>query len=181
MSKEETLEAVHTAVHLIGNANARISRVRREKAIMDINKALLPIVQDDSNFTAAAPVLFGSEFGRKSKEHIDQVKALRSTISKETPKRSFFRGNPLEGGDPLTGEGGMEVPTEVGGTKTGSTPTTRSTRTSALHKSHRTLSPITQIKRYIGKSYSEQGRGPNHLSQCTSRKATALHKRHPSC
>lgn len=98
MSKEETLEAVHTAVHLIGNANARISRVRREKAIMDINKALLPIVQDDSNFTAAAPVLFGSEFGRKSKEHIDQVKALRSTISKETPKRSFFRGNPLEGG-----------------------------------------------------------------------------------
>lgn len=94
MSKEETLEAVHTAVHLIGNANARISRVRREKAIVDINKALLPLVQDDSNFVDAPPVLFGSEFGRKSKEHVDQVKALRSTISKDPPKRTFFRGNP---------------------------------------------------------------------------------------
>ena len=94
MSKEETLEAAHTAVHLIGNANVRISCVRHEKAIMDINKALLLIVQDDSNFVDAAPVLFGSEFGQKSKEHVDQVRALRSTITKEPSKRTFFSREP---------------------------------------------------------------------------------------
>ena len=60
------------------------------------NKTLLPIIQEDDNFMKAVPHLFGLEddnfmkavphlfgldFTKHSKEHIDQVKALRTTIT----------------------------------------------------------------------------------------------------
>ena len=43
-SKQETMEAIHSVVSLLGNANTRLSRLRRE-VILEVNKALLPIVQ----------------------------------------------------------------------------------------------------------------------------------------
>ena len=56
-----------------------------------MNKALLPLVEEDSNFEDVSPSLFGPEFAQKSKELVDQVKAMRSTIT--TPKQ-FFRSGP---------------------------------------------------------------------------------------
>ena len=44
-----------------------------------MNKALLPLVDDDDNFSDVAPSLFGPEFAQKSKELVEQVKALWST------------------------------------------------------------------------------------------------------
>ena len=44
LSKQDTLLAVNSAVELIGNANARISHLWREKITSVINKTLLPIV-----------------------------------------------------------------------------------------------------------------------------------------
>lgn len=89
LSFKETLQAVSAAVELIGNASAKISRLRREKVTSAINKTLLPIVQDDENFVGAAPSLFGPE------DYVDQVKALRSTLPRQDrDQRPFFRGGP---------------------------------------------------------------------------------------
>jgi len=41
-----------------------------------MNKALLPLVEVDSNFRKVSPSLFGLEFAQKSKELVDQVKAM---------------------------------------------------------------------------------------------------------
>ena len=88
---KETVSAVTDAVKLLGNASARISHLRRTKVISQMNKALLPLVEEDSNFGEASPSLFGPEFAQKSKQHVDQVKAMRSTLGTSKP---FFRPGP---------------------------------------------------------------------------------------
>lgn len=58
-----------------------------------MNKPLLPLTEDDDNFTDAAPCLFGSSFAQKSKELVDQVKAMRSHPSSykdSSSKLQFF-------------------------------------------------------------------------------------------
>ena len=75
-----------------------------------MNKVLLPLPRDDEYFTEAAPQLFGTDFTRQSKEFMDQVKAIRSTLpskTKEPAMKPFFeaptpskRGeSKFEGGD----------------------------------------------------------------------------------
>ena len=71
--------------------NAHLLHLQRERIVGEINKALLPIVGDDNNFKEATPLLFGMEFAKKSKEMVEQVKAMRSTITKKSERRpSFF-------------------------------------------------------------------------------------------
>ena len=91
LTLEQVRDAAKTAVELSGNANARISRLRREKVCQDLNKALIPLAKDDGNFDNAPPALFGTEFAKKAKDHVDQVKALRSSTKDGRP---FFRGAP---------------------------------------------------------------------------------------
>ena len=61
-----------------------------------VNKSLLPLAKDDENFTTAAPLLFGGEFSKKSKDFLDQVKAIRSTLPAKNKgdytRKPFFRG-----------------------------------------------------------------------------------------
>ena len=52
-----------------------------------MNKALLPLVEKHFNFQGVSPSLFGPEIAQKSKELVDQVKAMWSTIT--TPKQFF--------------------------------------------------------------------------------------------
>ena len=78
LERKHTLDAVTSAVALIGNATTKISHLRREKVTSDFNKALLPIIKEDEKFAKAPPALFG--FAKTAKEHVDQVKALRSTL-----------------------------------------------------------------------------------------------------
>ena len=61
-----------------------------------MNKALLPLVEEDSNFEDVSPSLFGLEFAQKSKELVDQVKAMQSTIT--TPKQFFSTRPPTARG-----------------------------------------------------------------------------------
>ena len=80
-------------MHLIVNANEHLLHLRRERIVSELNKAFLPIVGDDNNFKEAAPFLFGTEFVKKSTEMVEQVKAMRSTISKKQERKPpFFRG-----------------------------------------------------------------------------------------
>lgn len=98
-------EASLAAVELLGNANARISRLRREKVVTDVNKALLPIALEDDNFRDAPPYLFGNEFAKRSKDYVEQVQAMRSTL-RDRGKRPFFRnGPPRRGVDKSRGGG----------------------------------------------------------------------------
>ena len=79
ITNTQGVNAVKAAIELIGNANARISHLRRTKIISQMNKSLLPLTEDDGNFTDAPPTLFGPEFARKSKELVDQMKVMRSS------------------------------------------------------------------------------------------------------
>ena len=92
ITHDQALEAAVTAVQLLGNASAQITHGQRTKVLTHLNKSLLPLLEEDDNFKDVAPSLFGPEFARKSKELIDQVKAIRSTTQKDG--KSFFRQGP---------------------------------------------------------------------------------------
>ena len=109
MAVQDVREALITASMLIGNANAKLTRLQREKLISAINDNLTPLIQDESQFTDVAPYLFGSDFVKQAKEYLDQVRALKSTlidIEHEEPydKRPLFcEGPPRRGNRPEEG------------------------------------------------------------------------------
>ena len=78
VSIEDIKIATSTATELIGNTSAQISRLRREKLIQSINKNLLPLVKEDGDFLEAPPNLFGADFSKRAKDHLDQVKSLKA-------------------------------------------------------------------------------------------------------
>ena len=65
VSKEDLQLVSTSAIQLIGNANARISRLRREKIVGSTNKSLVPIVKEDQPYANASPDLFGTNFAKK--------------------------------------------------------------------------------------------------------------------
>lgn len=75
-----------------------------EKRLFHLSTSLLPLIKDDDNFKTAAPLLFG-EFTKQSKEYMDQVKVIRSTLLAKTktehPRKPFFQRPPpsKRGGD----------------------------------------------------------------------------------
>ena len=71
VSHEDNLAAVKAALQLIGNASSKVSLLRRERITGQINKSLLPLANDESNFLEAAPTLFGTELAKSSKDYID--------------------------------------------------------------------------------------------------------------
>ena len=48
-------EASLAAAELLGNASVRISRLRRERIVTDVNRALLPLALEDDNFVDTLP------------------------------------------------------------------------------------------------------------------------------
>ena len=97
-------KAVKAACQLLGNASIKLSSLRREKIITSLNKSFLPLVKEEEHFEEAALGLFGTEFAERCKKHVDQVKAMRSSLSKKpegttiTVERikPFFRGSPSQ-------------------------------------------------------------------------------------
>ena len=86
MTVQDIREALITASMLIGNANAKLTHLRREKLISAINDNLSPLINfHESQFTDVAPYLFGSDFVKQAKEYLGQVGALKSTISEVEP------------------------------------------------------------------------------------------------
>ena len=100
LSPSAVYEAAVATTELIGNANARISRLRREKIVGATNKSLLPLAQDEEAYTSAPPLLFGPDFAKRSKEFSEQLKALRSSLAttrtrdSDHGRRQFFRSRP---------------------------------------------------------------------------------------
>ncbi|XP_065918179.1 serine/threonine-protein kinase fray2-like [Dysidea avara] len=95
VTHRQAVNAAKAAIELVGNANARINHMRRTKIITQMNKALLPLTEEDDNFIDAAPSLFGPAFAQKSKELVDQVKAMRFHLpGHKDNKHQFFRNVP---------------------------------------------------------------------------------------
>ena len=98
LDQKDVIQAVKMGVTLIGNANVHLLHLGRERIVSDINKTLLPIISDDSNFREAAPLLFGTEFAKKGKEMVEQVKAMQSTLHKKwSGNLRFFEEAPSRG------------------------------------------------------------------------------------
>ena len=55
-----------------------------------VNQALKPLLQQKENFKEAPPLLFGLDFSKKVKDHVDQVKATRASLLKKGMKDNFF-------------------------------------------------------------------------------------------
>ena len=95
--------AVSTAAELIGNASAQISKLRREKMESSINKNLLPLVKEDGDFLNMATNLFGPDFSKWAKEHLDQVKSLRAATFptwNQTSQSTYKLGSVFRRGHP---------------------------------------------------------------------------------
>ena len=62
------------------------------------------MVQDDSSYDIAPPDLFGPNFAKKSKDFVDQVKALRLSLPAKTSQdnlsKKFEEANPRGGQGP---------------------------------------------------------------------------------
>ena len=177
LDHKRVIQAVRTAIELIANANANMSHLRRERVVSDLNKALLPIVRDDSNFKEAAPLLFGTEFAKKGKELVDQVKAMRSTITKKQERKPpFFRGGP-----PTTvGGGGGGVQSQIWEGRSRKLPIQpraaipdgeRSPSEQPTKQNRTCVSTKRNLQRYVGKSYCMSGCNPSDIRPSASRKA----------
>jgi len=90
ISHKQAINAATAAIELVGNASAQMSHYRRTRIITGMNKTLLPLVEDDKQFTEAAPSLFGPDFAQKSKDLVDQVKVMRSSVRDPKPSGQFF-------------------------------------------------------------------------------------------
>ena len=62
ISNTQGVDVVKATIELIGNANARISHLSRTKVIFQMNKSLLPLTEEDDNFTKVPTALFGADF-----------------------------------------------------------------------------------------------------------------------
>uniref|UniRef100_A0A1X7V3N9 Uncharacterized protein n=1 Tax=Amphimedon queenslandica TaxID=400682 RepID=A0A1X7V3N9_AMPQE len=78
VSTEDIKIATSTATELSCDMSAQISRLRRKKLMQSINKNLLPLVKEDGDFLEAHPNLFGADFSKHAKDHLDQVKTLKA-------------------------------------------------------------------------------------------------------
>ena len=92
ISPDKVWDATLVAIELIGNANARISRLRMGRIVTFVNKVLVPLSRDDEHFAEAAPHHFRSDFDRHSKEFLTQIRVIWSILPSKTkePARKPF-------------------------------------------------------------------------------------------
>ena len=94
LTTEAAAEAATPALHFLGNAHSHISAERRKRAVTYLNKDLRPLVEEDEHFTAAAPYLFGKDFEKSAKHHIDSMKSLRKISQTQANNPKVFSVQP---------------------------------------------------------------------------------------
>jgi len=78
---KDAAETAQQALKLLGNASATISADRRQKATCYLNKELATLVKEPETFSDAAPLLFGKNFDKRAKEHMDTVRSFQRSIT----------------------------------------------------------------------------------------------------
>uniref|UniRef100_A0A1X7VFT7 Uncharacterized protein n=1 Tax=Amphimedon queenslandica TaxID=400682 RepID=A0A1X7VFT7_AMPQE len=108
MTVQDIREALIAASFLVGNDNAKLTRLRREKLISAINSDLTLLIQGKSQFTDSNPYLFGSDFAEQAKEYLDRAGVLKTTTPDvEHNRRSpFCKSLPWKGNWPEKGTKG---------------------------------------------------------------------------
>uniref|UniRef100_A0A1X7UC19 Reverse transcriptase domain-containing protein n=1 Tax=Amphimedon queenslandica TaxID=400682 RepID=A0A1X7UC19_AMPQE len=92
LSVDQFKAALTTAVQLLGNASAQVSRLRRRKILKAINPEIQDLAYEDI-FSSSAPYLFGEEFEPRMKSRAESLKILSSAKTPHSPRRnSFFEG-----------------------------------------------------------------------------------------
>jgi len=96
LTPKDAAETAQQALKLLGNASATISADRRQKATRYLNRELATLVKEPDTFSDAAPLLFGKEFDKQAKEHMDTLRSLQrsSSFSGGRSNQSFRRGRP---------------------------------------------------------------------------------------
>uniref|UniRef100_A0A1X7TB02 Uncharacterized protein n=1 Tax=Amphimedon queenslandica TaxID=400682 RepID=A0A1X7TB02_AMPQE len=92
LSTKQFKAALTTAIQLLGNASAQVSRLRRRKIL----KAINPKIQDlaeEGIFSNAAPYLFGKDFEPKIKNRADFFDGAVPLSPKEEVARQTEEGN----------------------------------------------------------------------------------------
>ena len=70
--------------------------------VQSINKSLLPLVKDDTDFIEAGPNLFGPDFSKRAKDHLDQVKSLKAAAFPMRQQSSHNYNRPQGSGHVFT-------------------------------------------------------------------------------
>ena len=74
---KKVVAATQTALYLMGNTHQHTSQERRQKLVLKLNPSLRFMAEDNKNFTAAVPMLFGEEFAKQAPTTVGQVKAMK--------------------------------------------------------------------------------------------------------
>ncbi|XP_064395485.1 uncharacterized protein LOC135342623 [Halichondria panicea] len=90
LTPEVSANAVKTALGLLGNALANLSKERRKLVVKDLNKDASSLAEDDEILTEAAPMLFGEGFEQKLKNHVEAVRCLRKSSTNSGGSSSQF-------------------------------------------------------------------------------------------
>ena len=92
LAPETAAEAAAQALRFLGNAHANLSAERRKRIVGHFNKDLKPLVEEPERFASAAPYLFGKDFEKSAKEHVESVRSMRKLSAPGGAGRpQFFR------------------------------------------------------------------------------------------
>ena len=112
LNPKEAAESAQQALKFVGNASAHLSTERRRKASLCLNRELSTLVEDETTFHDAAPLLFGSSFQQKMKDHMEALRNLKQSSSASyshgrQQQQSFRRSHPPQsrGGGNSRGRG----------------------------------------------------------------------------
>ena len=78
LTAKDNLEAVQTALKLLGNFATQCNRARRTTVLQNLNPRILDMADEVGLYQDAGLNLFGDGFCRKAKERDDEMKALSS-------------------------------------------------------------------------------------------------------
>ena len=73
---DSVVDAVHTALKLLGNASCHSAVERRKNLLSDLNPNFKDMAEEDEVFKSLAPQLFGDGLSMKAKERDDELNAL---------------------------------------------------------------------------------------------------------
>ena len=98
LTPEAAIANTQAALVLLGNASQHFATERRKVLLQQLNPKLKALVED-SDFSDAPPLLFGTNFGKVAKDRLDAAEALKkaSTSSGWSGKQFFRKSHPRKG------------------------------------------------------------------------------------
>ena len=99
LTQKPAIEAIQTALKLLGNASGIANRERRKSGLQSLNPRLVAMAEDEAIYKTAGTLLFGEGFTKKAKERDDELKCLNqatsstnkaSSSSSSSQKSNFF-------------------------------------------------------------------------------------------